>query len=300
MRSFFSVIPAIVFLSMAHAEGAPSAPATVVTDKDFDYTSRYLAGENWAIFKYKSEDSWNAIFKGDMGYGHEGIEYEFGHGHSREDTFGFYLWPDAGAPTHLLVYRWTGGSMGAVLNVLDLEQRFRHVLQDETFDFSSIEDLNDDGAPELIGVSRAFYPMRFVIDVSHADTPYPPLILSPGKGGHFRCVNAQYPDFFADKAEKLQSAYEKTKGETPIPAEVIVSQRSDKFLALLRWAVFTYYTKGQREAEAIMDAHLDPILAAVTKHAVYWEIQSDPFFPKELTKHYQDHPEDYQPIEQPQ
>jgi hypothetical protein len=268
-----------------------------VAAKDFDYTSRYLAGENWTILKYKDQDSWNAIFKGNMGYTHDGVEYEFGHGCAFEDTFGFYLWPEPSTATHLLVHRWTGGNVGAYLDVVDLQREFRHVLDDTNFSFSCIQDLNQDGAPELVGSSRAFDSIPFVIHISHAATPYPPLILSPGNGGRFQCVNHLYQDYFADENKKLEEAYGSTNGQNPIPADIIQSQKTDKFLALFEWAVHTYYTKGERVAEAIMDANLDPVLSAITKHAIYWQIRDDRLFPKELTKHFQDHPEDYVPIQ---
>ncbi|MCF6285694.1 MAG: hypothetical protein L3K26_10940 [Candidatus Hydrogenedentes bacterium] len=263
--------------------------ADPIRAEDFDGKSVTLSGEGWKVSKHLVKDN----------RGNEScfVRVEAGgttvHDLAASPNTGWELedqdWTrlhifrtPMDRPNMLAILWFSGGAHGPVnLRVVELEGDFPVIFDSKGTNFDYLEDLDGDGMPEAIFRSLAFdYFFRSAVGFSHADSPFPLLVgtYDPSRR-RYAWANHLFPDVLAQKATASEKRFlEHWPEEDKIPVGIAIDQQSkgaSAYRALMCWAVDACYAKGQAAADAIIDAHTDPILAVFAKHALIMTLRND-------------------------
>lgn len=266
----------VTWPSNAEANRDGGAPITV---RDFSPDASQFQGEGWRLEKHETESgAWEAVLLNETG---ETI-HTFGGCGNNPQWLRFFRWTkNTGKGIDLLiVLRYAGGSHGnELLDVVDLRNEFRTLLAtDDTFNFRSVQDLDGNGWPEVVGVTRRF---SGVLELSHLESPFPTIVLAYTPGtGKYVCANQSFPKVLEETVALCKSAFDlhkPVKGVIPYePGNLRVHQ--DQFGPLLRWVVERCYAGEREQAMSFMKACTTADAATHIKETIDNGLKADRYF----------------------
>ena len=285
----FAAVLMVVLVLPASAQRQPTTArraesrGTVIDVKGFIHDQRVLKGPNWILTKFQDEGQlWRARLE--VG----GVQVkEFDKCGESESWLRFLLWPPRDpsvvspvTASLLFVLRYGGGANGPeYLDIVDLKKDFATLFESgDNFNFQRIEDMDDDGWPEVVGVSRSF---AKVLGLPDADSPFPTLVLSYDKQtGKYVCQNHRFPGEMEKGILRFQSAFDLNK---PVNQKVEWDPEDPKtflgqFAPLLRWVVETYYSGSPDKARQLLATHASPEAAKEARTEVEAILSSDRYY----------------------
>lgn len=263
--------------------------AKQIRSEDFDGKSVTLSGDGWSVTKhlvkdaYGNENCYVRIEAGGKTVHDLAASPNTGWALEDQDWTRFHIFETPnGLPDLLAIVWFAGGAHGPVnLRIVALEGDYPIIFDYTGVNFDYLEDLEGDGMPEAILHSFAFeYFYSSAIEFDLADSPFPLLVATfdPSRK-RYAWANNLFPDVLAQKAdESRKQLLELWAEDKRIPVDIAVNQQSkdaSAYRALMRWAVNTCYAQGQSAAEAIIEAHTDPVLAVFTKRAFSMTLRDD-------------------------
>ncbi len=260
----FSFAIALTVAALAHGQAVITSPSTTVqappegesvTIESMGFGTEFaFRGPDWAIEKYKDPQGfWRARLTAN-----NAVVADLGDCGDRAEWMRFLTWPlDKTDPGRLLgVLRYEGGVNGSdALDLFLLDENFRSVLDvEDDFNFRGIRDVNMDGWPEVIGVTRTFANMMFL---TYERSPFPLMVLGyhePSK--QYVCLNYAYQDALLARGRARRDQFE----ANPASASLIVYSRTDTrqqeaFALLLQWVVALAYMGDEAGAWRYLGEH---------------------------------------------
>ena len=237
---------------------------------------RVIRGNDWDIAKFKNPDGlWHAQLNA------RGAKVtEFGECGDNENWMRFMLWPvDAADPSLLLVLRYAGGAHGSdSLDIIHLKENFRSVFRSiDQFNFNQVKDFDNDGMPEVVGVSRHYAYMQ---ELSRSQSPYPTVVFSYRPDAkQFLCQNHRFTSVLEEKAVRYRSAFEKStvaKGKYEYDRWSDASREA--FSSLLSWVLETCYMGQEEAAWAYLNEFTTPKTATLIRNAVTEKMSTEPYY----------------------
>jgi hypothetical protein len=209
----------------------------------------------------------------------------------RDDWLRFHLWKGRGRdaeriPDLLAVLRYAGGAHGREhLDIVDVENGMKVLLStDDYFNFQRLEDIDENGWPEVVGFSRRFDP---VLELSGTQSPSPTLILAYDPATKtYLCQNHRFPDELDSSVDRFRNAFELNQ---PVGAKVPYDPDNPKvhrtqFAPLVRWVVELCFTGREGEAWAILNDNATKEASALAKTRIADILLTDRYY-QEMVRH---------------
>ena len=252
--------------------------------KGFATDPQGFSGSNWLIRRFQDENSfWHAQLEANGA-----VVKEFAPAVQYEDWLRFLLWPanpGGRGSVILFVLRYGGGAHGPeYLDIVDVRNGFKTLFEaDASFNFRRVEDLDQNGWPEVVGMTRRF---AGILDLSEADSPAPTVILSYDPDSRrYLCQNHRFQEDMEKGAAWFKEAFDLHKpiqGKVPYdPADPRVIQ--DQFAPLIRWAVEISYTGDPENAWKLLDQYLEPEAAQHVRETLQLTLASDRYYQEMMT-----------------
>lgn len=241
---------------------------------------RAIRGPDWEIEKFKTPDGlWYAELRA------RGAKVtEFGNCGEREDWMRFMLWPvDATHPDLLLVLRYAGGIHGAdALDIIHLKEDFRTLFHSvDEFNFNQVSDLNADGGPEIVGVSRHY---AYLFDLTRDASPFPTVVFSfRPDAGKYMCQNHRFSSVLSEKALGYRDAFERShlaKGMFVYDRWNEESRRA--FASLVSWILETCYMGQSEAAWAYVHQFAAPETVNLVQPVITEKLSTEPYYQEML------------------
>jgi hypothetical protein len=236
---------AVVTESATTVEPAVESDSVTIESMGFGTEAAYR-GPGWSVEKYRDpQGMWRARFTAN-----NAIVADLGDCGDRAEWMRFLTWPvsDTNPGRLLAVLRYEGGANGSdALDLFHLQENYRSLLDvEDDFNFRGIRDVNADGWPEIIGVSRSFANMMFL---PHERSPFPLMVLGYHEASRqYVCLNFAYEDALRARRRSIRERFEaRPEAATPIVYSRTDTRAQEPFGLLLQWVVSLAYM-GEEEA----------------------------------------------------
>jgi hypothetical protein len=253
---------ALALATAAYAQATAPAATIEAPDDDNQVTIESMGfgkevafrGPDWSVEQYQdAQGNWRARF-----VANNATVADLGDCGSRAEWMRFLTWPlDDSHPGRLLaVLRYEGGAQGSdALDLFHLEDNYRTLLDVEgDFNFRGIRDLNADGWPEVIGVTRKFANMMLL---NHESSPFPLMVIGYHEPSRqYVCLNFAYGEALRARAQRHKERFESDPASTqPITYTRTDTRQQDAFAKLLQWVVSLAYMGDEEGAWAYLADH---------------------------------------------
>jgi len=259
------------------------ARRTSVDVRGFIHEQRVIRGKEWVLRKFQDD---KGLWKARLEVNGVPIR-EFGKGEESESWVRFLLWPipapgTVGIPNAdlLFVLRYGGGVNGEeYLDIVDVRDNYRVVFESgEKFNFQRVEDLDEDGDPEVLGLSRS---CLGVLDLPDGESPMPTVVLSyDAEKKAFVCRNKEFRGELDESIARFSAAFEAVR---PVEGKITVSVGDGKtflgqFAPLVRLAVELYYVGEEGKARELLGKYLSGDVAKKSREAIEKRLSEDRFY----------------------
>lgn len=256
---------------------------TSVDVKGFIHEQRVIRGKEWVLRKFQDD---KGLWKARLEVNGVAIR-EFGKGGDSEGWVRFLLWPIPAPGTVgianadlLFVLRYGGGVNGEeYLDIVDVRDNYRVVFESgEKFNFQRVEELDDDGNPEVLGLSRSFLG---ILDLPEGESPMPTVIVSyDAEKKAYVCRNKAFRAELEKTIGRFSSAFEAVR---PVEGKISVSTGDGKtflgqFAPLVRLAVELYYAGEDGKARDLLGKYLSGDVAQKCREAIEKRLSEDRFY----------------------
>ncbi len=251
--------------------------------KGFVFSQRVIRGKGWTLRKVQDEKRlWKAQLEVE-----DGTIRDFGNGAESDSWVRFLLWPipepgTVGIPNpHLIfVLCYGGGANGPeFLNVVDTRDGFSEVFNSgDKFNFNGVEDLDGDGIPEIIGMSRAFLG---VMGLAVAESPMPTVVFRYDNVlKRYVCSNKSFRRVLDEAIPSFERAYDAVK---PVSGKIDLKTDdaktfSGQFGPLIRLVVELFYAGDGEKAKSLLSRDLGKNDARTVLEAIEKVLSEDPFY----------------------
>ena len=286
MRQILIALACFGFAQAGYGQPGPevSAPEITIVESTASNTAdamgflrvRAIRGPDWEIEKFKNpEGLWGAELRA------RGAKVtEFGECGEREDWMRFMLWPvNAAEPDLLLVLRYAGGAHGSdALDVIHLKENYRTLFRSvNEFNFNQVKDLDGDGWPEIVGVSRHY---AYIFDLPWDASPFPTVVFSYRPDANkYMCQNHRFTEVLSEKAVRYRSAFEQSpaaKGNYTYDRWNEENRRA--FGALVSWTLETCYLGHADAAWAYLREFTAPETVNLMQPAITEKLATEPYY----------------------
>ena len=240
---------------------------------------RAIRGPDWEIRRHKDNKGlWRALLSA-----RDAVVTDLGDAGDQESHIRFAMWPiDADHPELLVVLRYSGGAHCCdALDIFALKENFRTVLDISPFQFTSLEDLNTDAIPEVLGRSLAF---DYAFGLSHADSYLPPLVFGYyPKAKQYRCLNLTFANTLRAQSVNSRATFEKHAQSTTQFAYVKGNlKNAEPFSLLMRSVLDLIYLGEEVLAYEYLEQHITSETYAWVKHELDATLVKDPHYQEML------------------
>ena len=256
----------------------PPAEGDSVTIESMGFGTEFaFRGAGWAIEKYSDPQGlWRARLTAN-----NAVVADLGDCGDRAEWMRFLTWPlDESHPGRLLgVLRYEGGAHGSdALDLFMLEENYRSVLDVENdFNFRGIRDVNADGWPEVIGVTRTFANMMFL---SHERSPFPMMVLGYHESSRqYVCLNYAYQDALLARGAARREKFEAhPSSTTPIVYSRTDTREQEAFSLLLHWVVSLAFMGDEEAAWQYLGEHTSGATYVWAKEEIETHLGRDRYY----------------------
>jgi len=277
----------LVFTASAYGQAVVTTPSTTieppadggnVTIESMGFGTEFaFRGPGWAIEKYSDPQGlWRARLTAN-----NAIVADLGDCGERTEWMRFLTWPlEESHPGRLLgVLRYEGGVHGSdALDLFHLEENYRSLVDvEDDFNFRGIRDVNADGWPEVIGVSRSFANMMFL---NHDRSPFPLMVLGyhePSK--QYVCLNHAYQEALKARGKSQRERFEAhPSSTTPIVYSRTDTRAQEAFALLLQWVVSLAFMGQEDAAWQYLSEHTSGATYVWTKEEIETYLGRDRYY----------------------
>ncbi len=237
---------------------------------------RAIRGPDWEIEKVKNpEGLWLAELRS-----RGATVMEFGDCGEREDWMRFMLWPvEAPDPDLLFVLRYAGGAHGPdALDVISLKVNFRSLFHSVgEFNFNLVKDLDNDGWPEIVGVSRHY---AYLFDLPWEQSPFPTVVFSyRADAKKYMCQNHRFTSVLSEKADRYRKAFESSPATKDTYKYDRWNEESRRALSsLVAWTLEMCYMGQSNAAWAYLREFTTPETYNLVHPMITEKLATEPYY----------------------